>query len=166
MIRNLPEKMKTLGVLSLIRNLGVVAEEKRSEYQVLSINTYSKKNKLLTQAVLVMPDKMGQRLISHNGKKVGDNDLEITRTKECRFGKNCSNFGHGKSCKFYHKIREEMVINPVPDINKRSKMKKCWYYALPNSCPFGDNCKYLHPLKEDGNANGDEVTSGLPGKNC
>ena len=69
MIRNLPEKMKTLGVLSLIRNLGVVAEEKRSEYQVLSINTYSKKNKLLTQAVLVMPDKMGQRLISHNGKK-------------------------------------------------------------------------------------------------
>ena len=85
-IRNLPEKMSTLGVIRFITNLGVVVEEKKSMYQVLSIKNHKSSRGVKVEAVLSMTEEMGKRLMSHNGIEVENVQVEISRTKKCRLG--------------------------------------------------------------------------------
>ena len=66
-IRNLPEKMNTVGVIRFITNLGVVVEEARSSYCVLSIKNHETVKGNKVEAVVSMTDEMGKRLLSHNG---------------------------------------------------------------------------------------------------
>ena len=157
MIKNLPDKMNTVGILRLIRSFGVVVQEKRNEYQVLSINSYKVNDDNKVEAVLLMPEEMGQRLLSHNGELVGNCTVEIVRTKLFRFGKKCQN---SKNCSFYHKAIVDTGKKPVAS-TERVQPPLCWF---KNSCPFGDVCKFGHPEKELQNC--ENITSGTCAKNC
>ena len=151
MIKNLPEKINTLGVLRFIRNLGIVVHEKRNEYQVLSIKTYAEINDdKKVEAILQMPEEMGRRLLTQNGAVIGNCCVEVLRTKECRFGEKCLNLN--KNCSFYHKKNVDRS-GDVPGKN----VQLCWFQT---SCPFGDKCKFAHPEEEINKADG------KMGKNC
>ena len=145
-MRNLPDKMNTLGVIRFITNLGVVAEEKRSLYQVLTIKNYETNKGMKVEAILQMTEEMGRRLLSHNGLQLEDGQVEISRTRNCKFGNKCVNIG--KSCLYYHeKYADSLIQNRTTNpLEKQPDQLKplCWFQ---NSCPFGTKCKFSHPIK-------------------
>ena len=163
MIRNLPDQMNTLGVLRFIRNLGVVVHEKRNEYNVLTIKSYTNiNNEKKSEAVIAMTEEMGQRLIALNGAEVGNDKVEITRTKECRFGEKCPKIN--RNCSFYHKKSAVTSRSSNSSKNQQGKeMPLCWYQ---NSCPFGDLCKFAHPVKDSESTADEKISNEAIVKNC
>ena len=155
-IRNLPEKMNKLGVIRFITNLGVVVEERRSLYQVLSIKSHDCSRGMKVEAVLSMTEEMGERLMSHNGMEVGDTPVEISRIKECRLGHKCHNKG---KCAFYHERKVDSGRDRPDDAveSKRGQSDTlCWFQS---SCPFGKNCRFYHPSTSEGPVSSGSVAS-------
>ena len=142
-IRNLPEKMNTVGVIRFITNLGVVVEEARSLYRVLSIKNHETVKGSKVEAVVSMTDEMGKRLLSHNGMEVENINIDIRRTKLCRHGNKCLNMG--RNCAFYHeRIDGSARESPADFAGSKAgqSVTLCWFQS---SCPFGKKCKFLHP---------------------
>ena len=133
--------MNKSGILRLITNLGVIVQEKRNEYQVLNIKSYSKSEEKKVEAVLKMPEEMGQRLLSNSGAKVGNCSIEINRTKECRFGEKCPNIK--KNCQFYHK--RNVTLKKDHTNSHGNEREECWF---PDSCSFGNLCRFTHPRSD------------------
>ena len=142
-IKNLPEKMNTVGLIRFITNLGVVVEERRSMYQVLSIKKHENSKGSKVEAVLAMTEEMGKRLMSHNGMEVENCHVEIIRTKKCRHGDKCQNMG--KNCPFYHEHDIASARNRSVDsaeVQSGPAVPLCWFQS---SCPFGKKCRFSHP---------------------
>ena len=162
-IRNLPEKMNAAGMIRLITNLGVVVEEVRSLYQVLTIKSYGSSSGMKVEAVLSMTEEMGQRLLSHSGLEVGGGNIEISRTKKCRFRSKCVNLG--KNCSFYHEKDANSEISISGEQQTDESVPLCWFQK---SCPFGKRCKFTHPGKanEQGVGNSNDANRVRQVKNC
>ena len=147
-IRNLPEKMNTLGVIRFITNLNIVVNESRNLYQVVCLKSYERNGSKKVEAVMSMPDEMGKRLANHHGMEMENCCLEVTRTKACRFGIRCSDIDN---CTSYHEKNEWRMNQGNYDNNNHildqqgENVKQCWYQL---SCPFGGECRYVHDKKE------------------
>ena len=126
-LRNLPEKMNTLGVVKYIDRLNVVVNETRDQYHVLSVKSYTCKEGTKVEAVMSMPEEMGQRLLYHNGTEIGNSNLEVSRTKVCRYGVTCTNID--RNCSFYHVAKKTPLIDNSKD--SQEELKPCWFIEVP-----------------------------------
>lgn len=135
-MRNLPEKMGPAGVLRYIRNLNVINNESRDQYEVLSVKSYVCNEGIKVEAMISMPEEMGQRLLRHHGKEIENSRLEVSRRIQCKNGMTCPDIDD--NCPFYH--GKTYSNNNNGSLGGETK-PNCWFQ---NSCPFPGRCKFAH----------------------
>ena len=141
-VRNLPENMKAQGVIRYMKNLGVFEGIEEKKYELISSKVYESSKGMKLEAIVSLPDKCGQKLLTFNGMEIGDDFLQVRQVKECKFGEKCYNIE--KDCPFFHMKSKENALERHKSPEK-SSVPRCWYQQV---CPFEGRCKFSHDSKE------------------
>lgn len=140
-LRNLPEKMGTAGVLRYVRNLNIMGNVSSDHYEVLYVRSYSCNEGIKVEAMISMPEEMGQRLLMHHGTEIENSRLEVSRRIQCKNGMTCPDVDN--NCPFYHGVTNHLKRTHSNKNNSVGGETKpiCWFQ---NSCPFPGSCKFAH----------------------
>ena len=110
-------------------------------YEVLYVRSYSCNEGIKVEAMISMPEEMGQRLLMYHGTEIENSRLEVSRRIQCKNGMTCPDVDN--NCPFYHGVTNHLKRTHSNKNNSVGGETKpiCWFQ---NSCPFPGSCKFGH----------------------